>query len=58
MNFLKGITYNFRGLRFALKTPRLLMLGLVRFVAVIVITVISAGLVLYYHQEIMQMIWI
>jgi CysZ protein len=33
------------------------MLGLVRFVVVIVITVVSAGLVLYYHQDIMQMIW-
>jgi CysZ protein len=33
------------------------MLGLVRFVVVVVITVASAGLVLYYHQEIMQMIW-
>jgi len=33
------------------------MLGLVRFFMVIVFTVVSAGLVLYYHQEIMQMIW-
>jgi len=57
MNFIKGITYNFRGLRFALKTPRLLILGLVRFVVVILFTVVSAGLVLYYHQDIMQMIW-
>ncbi|UCH22838.1 MAG: EI24 domain-containing protein [Deltaproteobacteria bacterium] len=57
MNLIKGIRYNLRGLRMSIKTPRLLMLGLTRFLAVIFMTVVSAGLLLTYHQEILNFIW-
>jgi len=53
----KGITYNLRGFWLGIKTPKLLMLGLIRLVAVIVITVASASLILVYHQEILNFIW-
>jgi CysZ protein len=53
----KGITYNLRGFWLGVKTPRLLLLGLIRLVAVIIITVASASLILVYHQEILNFIW-
>ena len=57
MSLLKGITYNLKGLAMGLKTPRLLILGMIRFVVVIIITIASAGLILVYHQEILNFIW-
>jgi len=53
----KGITYNLRGFWLGIKTPKLLMLGLIRIVAVIIITAASASLILVYHQEILNFIW-
>jgi CysZ protein len=40
-----------------LKTPRLLMLGLIRFFLVIMITIGAASLILVYHQEILNFMW-
>lgn len=40
-----------------LKTPKLLMLGLIRFFIVILITIFAAGLILVYHQEILSFMW-
>ena len=40
-----------------LKTPVLLMLGLVRFAVVVVMTIAAAGLVLSYYQDILFFIW-
>lgn len=40
-----------------LKTPKLLMLGLIRFLIVILITIFVAGLILVYHQEILSIMW-
>ncbi|MFC1825123.1 EI24 domain-containing protein [Thermodesulfobacteriota bacterium] len=57
MSFLQGIRYNFRGLRFGLKSGKLLLLGLSHFVIVILITLISAGLILAYHQQILDLLW-
>ena len=57
MDLLDGIAYNFRGLGLGLKTPKLLFLGLARFAAIVVVTLISAGLILAYNQEIMNLIW-
>ena len=57
MSFLSGIIYNLRGLWFGIKTPKLLMLGLVRFLVVIILTIISSGLLLFYHNEILNVIW-
>ena len=57
MNLIDGITYNFRGLFLGIKTPKLLFWGLLRFVIVILITIFSVGLILTYHQEILNIIW-
>ena len=57
MNLLSGIKYNLRGLSLGLKTPKLLLLGIIRFMVVIIITILSAGLILVYHQEILNLMW-
>jgi CysZ protein len=57
MDLLNGIAYNFRGLGLGLKTPKLLFLGLARFVVIVIVTFFSAGLILAYNQEIMSLIW-
>lgn len=57
MGLIKGIRYNIRGLGMGLKTPRLLLLGAIRFVVVIIITIASASLILVYHQAILDFMW-
>jgi len=57
MNLYDGIKYNVKGLALALKTPKLLMLGILRFLIVLFFTLILSGLVLYWHDEILLMIW-
>ena len=57
MSLIKGIRYNIRGLGMGLKTPRLLLLGAIRFVVVIIITIASASLILVYHQAILDLMW-
>ena len=57
MNLLSGIKYNLQGLSLGLKTPKLLLLGIIRFMVVIIITILSAGLILAYHQEILNLMW-
>ncbi len=57
MGFFTGIHYNIKGLVLALKTPKLLMLGLIRFLVVLVLSVFLSGLVLYWHSEILAMLW-
>jgi CysZ protein len=56
-NLFSGIAYNFRGLKLAVKTPGLLVLGLVRLVIIVVVTLATAALILEYHQEILNLIW-
>ncbi len=57
MNLISGVAYNYRGLKLGLKTPALLFLGLVRFVVIVAITIVSASLILSYHNEILSLIW-
>ncbi len=57
MNLFNGIKYNLQGLLLGLKTPKLLLLGIIRFTVVIIITILSASLILVYHQEILNLIW-
>ena len=57
MNLLYGVKYNIRGVILAFKTPKLLMLGILRFVIVIFFTFLLSGLVLYWHNEILALIW-
>ena len=57
MGFIQGMGYNFRGLLLGLKTPRLLLWGLLRFMVVILLTMVAAGLLFAYHREILEIIW-
>ncbi|MBT8363433.1 MAG: EI24 domain-containing protein [Deltaproteobacteria bacterium] len=57
MSLIKGIKYNLWGLGMGLKTPKLLLLGLIRFFVVIIITIASASLILVHHQEILNFMW-
>jgi len=57
MSLLHGIRYNLRGFWLGIKTPKLLLLGIIRFAAVIFVTIFCASLLLVYHQEILQEIW-
>jgi len=57
MDLLNGLLYNIRGLRLGIKTAKLLFWGLIRFAMVLLITVLLAGLILSYHQEILNLIW-
>jgi CysZ protein len=57
MNLISGIAYNYRGLKLGLKTPVLLFWGLVRFFVIVLLTVVSASLILKYHNEILSLLW-
>jgi CysZ protein len=57
MGFLQGLSYNLRGLSLGLKTPKLLLLGLVRFAAIIFITVLAVGFIVAYHLQLVDLVW-
>ena len=57
MNIFSGIRYNLKGLWLGLRSPRLLALGLLRFVVVAVLTVALSGLILAKHAEILALLW-
>lgn len=57
MALVSGIRYNLRGFREGVSDIRLLLWGLARFAAVILLTIVLAGLILVHHGEIMDIIW-
>ena len=57
MDLVKGVRYNWRGLVLGLKTPRLLLLGMLRLAIVVVLTLLLGGAILYYHRDLMALIW-
>ena len=57
MDFLSGILYQFRGLKLALRSPKLLLLGLSRLIALVLLMVALTGLILYYHSAILNLLW-
>lgn len=54
---LLGIQYNLRGLRMGVKNPKLLLLGLVRFLVLVIISVGAALIILANYQEILNLMW-
>jgi CysZ protein len=58
MDFFRGIQYHFQGLALALRHPKLLWLGLLRFVVILVLTVVFSGMILLNHDAIMSWIWV
>ncbi|MCF8069072.1 MAG: EI24 domain-containing protein [Desulfobacterales bacterium] len=57
MKIIDGITYNLRGFWMGIKTPKLLILGLIRFFIVAAVTVFFASLIIMYNQEILDLVW-
>lgn len=57
MSFFQGCIFNIRGLLTGLKTPSLLFLGILRFLIVILLTVILSGMIFVWHREILNLIW-
>ncbi len=57
MSIYQGIKYNIQGVSLALKTPRLLVLGILRFAVVLALALVFSGLVLYWHADILNLIW-
>ena len=57
MGLVSGIKYNLQGLILGLRTPKLLLLGIIRLIVVTIITILSTSLILVYHQEILNLMW-
>jgi CysZ protein len=57
MDLLHGLSYNLRGLWFAMRTGKLLFWGLTRFAVVVLIAIFFTTLILAYHQDILSLIW-
>jgi CysZ protein len=56
-SFLQGIAYQFKGLKFSLRSPKLLLLGLARLVILVMITVAAAVIVLDNYEQILTFMW-
>ncbi len=57
MELINGLQYNLKGLALGLRTPRLLMLGLLRFVLVLILVILASGLIIYRQEEILSILW-
>lgn len=57
MNFLQGLRYQFKGLYFGLKNPRLLFWGAVRFALTLIITFLAASLIVLHHESLLNALW-
>jgi CysZ protein len=57
MTLLKGISYNFRGLKLGIKTPSLLALGMIRFGVILILSLLAIGLVIAKYQQVANLIW-
>ena len=58
MNFLSGIRCNLRGLVLGIKTPKLLMLGIARFVILLLFAIAGAVLALSYYDDALRLVWV
>jgi CysZ protein len=58
MSFINGIRYNIRGLAMGLKTPKLLILGITRFLVLLVFAGAGAALALSYHDDLLRIVWL
>lgn len=57
MDLFQGILYNLKGLALGVRTPRLLFLGIMRFVVVVLLAIFFSGMILFLHQEILNFVW-
>ncbi|MBT8341408.1 MAG: EI24 domain-containing protein [Desulfatitalea sp.] len=56
-SILQGIGYNIKGFKMGVRNGKLLMLGLVRLIMLVVITVAAAAIILVNYQEILNLMW-
>ncbi|MDY0221385.1 MAG: EI24 domain-containing protein [Desulfobacterium sp.] len=57
MDLFKGIVCNLRGLILGLRTPRLFLVGMVRFLVTVGLAIFFSGLILFWHQELLNVVW-
>lgn len=57
MEFIQGVRLNLQGLLLGLRTPSLLLLGMLRFVLILLIFLGAAAFFLSYQADIIQLIW-
>ena len=57
MSILAGLKTNWQGLKLGLATPRLLALGLIRFLLILALTVCAAILAFRFYLDIFSMLW-
>jgi CysZ protein len=57
VSFVRGIRYNFKGLAVGLKTPSLLLLGMVRMVVILALTIAAVSLVISRYQDLANLMW-
>ncbi|MDJ0722654.1 MAG: EI24 domain-containing protein [Desulfobacterales bacterium] len=57
MSFIRGIKLNFEGFLLGLRTPRLLMLGLLRFAVMLLVFAAAVAFFLAFHSDIIDLIW-
>lgn len=57
MDIFRGIQYNLKGLKLGLKTPKLLFLGILRFLVVIILAIGLGSIILIYQQDIISAVW-
>lgn len=56
-SILTGISYNFKGVKLGLKTPKLLFLGFIRFLLTGILAIVSLIVVLQFYQDVFSLIW-
>jgi CysZ protein len=58
MQLLQGLRYNLRGFAMGFRSGKLLFWGLLRFLFVLAVTILVAGIILAHHQDIMAALWV
>lgn len=57
MEVINGIRCNLKGFAMGIRTPRLLMLGLIRFAVLVFLTIGLVFVIFAYHTDILALIW-
>ncbi len=57
MDLFKGLMFNLRGLVLGLRTPRLFLLGILRFFIVVGLALFFSGVIFYWHQSVLNFFW-
>ena len=57
MQLIDGVKYNLRGLKVGLRTPKLLILGILRFFVIIFVAIALGSIILLYQQDVISTIW-